>query len=153
MKSILTLVATGLALLALGIAFTVAPQAQTHNGAAFTAKDVKIPVLNDSNFYKTVKDSKTIVVVDFYADWCGPCKQIAPSIQQLANEFNGKVLVVKVNVDHAPDVSKQEGIRSIPTVAVFLPGSDKASDRMIGAQTYETYKSWIENHLRKNPGK
>lgn len=153
MKRILTLAATCLALLALGIAFITAPQAQTHNGASLTAKDVKVPVLNDSNFYQTVKDSKTIVVVDFYADWCGPCRAVAPSIQKLANEFEGKVLVVKVDIDRAPKVSRQEGIRSIPTVAVFLPGSDKATDRMIGVQSYDTYKSWVEGHLRKTPGK
>lgn len=115
---ILSVTAASLGLLALAYVATGFPIPFSFQSSAMTAEDVKIPHLDDSNFYQTVKDSKTIVVVDFYADWCGPCRRVAPSIQKLANEYNGKVLVVKVNVDYAPKVSQDQGIRSIPTVAI-----------------------------------
>ncbi|MEZ4487291.1 MAG: thioredoxin [Cyanobacteriota/Melainabacteria group bacterium] len=146
---ILSVTAASLGLLALAYVATGVPIPFSLQSSAMTAEDVKIPHLDDSNFYQTVKDSKTIVVVDFYADWCGPCRRVAPSIQKLANEYNGKVLVVKVNVDYAPKVSQDQGIRSIPTVAIFAPGESKAGDRLIGVQDYQTYKDWVEKHLNK----
>lgn len=95
-------------------------------------KDVKIQVLNDNNFEQTLKDSKTIVVVDYYATWCGPCKKIAPAIQDLANKYDGKVLVVKVDVDKSPQTASDQAIGSMPTVKVYAPGG-KLLDTKIGA--------------------
>lgn len=135
------------------LAFISQPNAQSVNEAATAATSQKIPVLNDENFEATLKDSKTIIVVDFYADWCGPCRAVDPSIKKLAKEFDGQVLVVKVDVDNAPKTSRANGIRSIPTVAIFAPGSTDELDRRIGVYSYDSYKSWVENHLKDNPGK
>ena len=76
----------------------------------------------DENFNKEVLSSDIPVVVDFYADWCGPCKMLAPVIETLATEFEGKVKVGKLNVDNAPDTAQNYGIMSIPTLLYFKNG-------------------------------
>ena len=123
-------------------------------------KDVKIQILGDHNFKETLENSKTIVVVDFYADWCGPCRGIAPAIQDLANKYDGKVLVVKVNTDLAPKTSQSEGVQSLPTVKVYAPGG-KVLDSKIGGASWDpfqrryipfdvkVYEDFIKPHLPK----
>lgn len=76
----------------------------------------------DENFNQEVLSSDLPVLVDFYADWCGPCKMLAPVIETLAEEYEGKVKVGKLNVDNAPDVSGRYGIMSIPTLLYFKNG-------------------------------
>ncbi len=86
--------------------------------------------LTDDNFSNEVLESSTPVLVDFWAPWCGPCRQIAPLIDQLAEEYSGKVKVGKVNIDDNPGVTNEYGIQSIPTLMVFRAGS--VAERFVG---------------------
>ncbi|HCR55268.1 MAG TPA: thioredoxin [Cytophagales bacterium] len=86
--------------------------------------------LNDSNFDEAIKGDKP-VLVDFWAEWCGPCKMIGPVVEELAGEYEGKAVVAKVNVDENPEVAGRFGIRSIPTLLVFKGG--QIVDKQIGA--------------------
>jgi len=76
----------------------------------------------DENFNQEVLSSDLPVLVDFYADWCGPCKMLAPTIEALAQEYEGKVKIGKLNVDEAPDTAQEYGIMSIPTLLCFKNG-------------------------------
>ena len=87
--------------------------------------------VNDDNFQELVLDSDTPVMVDFWADWCGPCKMIAPAVHELAMEYDGKLKVGKLDVDASPKVAMQYGIRSIPALIFFKDG--QPVDQVIGA--------------------
>jgi thioredoxin 1 len=84
------------------------------------------------DFDRTVLQASAPVLVDFYADWCAPCKMVAPFVDELANEFLGKLLVVKVDTDSAPEVAMKYEIRSIPTLIVFNEGTEV--DRSLGLE-------------------
>jgi len=86
--------------------------------------------LTEENFKDEVLKSKLPVLVDFYADWCGPCKMLAPTIEQIATEFDGKWKVCKLNVDEVPGVAGEYGIQSIPTILFFKDG--QVVDQMMG---------------------
>lgn len=101
--------------------------------------------LTDSTFKSEVLDSKTPVVVDFWAPWCQPCKIIGPIIEDLAKEYAGKVKVGKMNVDDNLDVPGQFGVMSIPTILIFKNGHPIKT--MIGAQGKENYKRAIDEAL------
>src|SRR5579859_2166371 len=92
--------------------------------------DRPIP-LSDETFQRTIEASEIPVLVDFYADWCAPCKAMAPGVDAVASKYQGQVLVAKLNTDLAPQTSQQFDIRSIPTVIVFEHGREVA--RQIGA--------------------
>ena len=87
--------------------------------------------VSSTEFEEKVLKSDVPVLVDFWAEWCGPCKMIAPSIEQLATEYEGKARVFKVDVDHNGDIASQYGIMSIPALLVFKGG--KVVDQMVGA--------------------
>jgi len=91
-----------------------------------------IQEITDVNFESEVLQSSQPVLVDFWAPWCGPCRQIAPLIEQLAGENNGSAKVVKLNVDDAPNSAQSYGVSSIPTLMVFKDG--EVVDRFVGVQ-------------------
>jgi thioredoxin 1 len=86
--------------------------------------------LNDSNFDEAIKSDKP-VLVDFWAEWCGPCKMIGPVVEELAGDYEGKAIIAKLNVDENPQVTARFGVRSIPTLLVFKNG--QVVDKQVGA--------------------
>ena len=99
--------------------------------------------INDSNFKEIVLDSDKPVLVDFWATWCGPCRKIGPTIQELADEYEGQVIVGKVNIEEeADDLVSEFGIRNIPTI-LFIKGGEVV-DKVVGAAP----KSTIEEKLK-----
>ncbi|HVF69792.1 MAG TPA: thioredoxin [Xanthomonadales bacterium] len=96
----------------------------------------------DANFKSDVLDSSTPVVVDFWAPWCGPCRIVSPTIEELAKDYEGRVLVGKMNVDDNPETAGQYGVMSIPTIMIFKGGQPAKS--IIGAQGKESYKRAID---------
>jgi len=101
--------------------------------------------LNSRNFNTEVLESKTPVLVDFYADWCGPCHLISPMIEDLAVKYEGKIKVCKVNVDFSNDVAGKYSIQSIPTVLLFKDG--KQVDGFMGALPQDRLESFIKKHI------
>ena len=91
--------------------------------------------VTDSNFKEVVLDSKLPVMVDFWATWCGPCRMVAPIVEQLAKEYEGKAVVAKCNVEEAEQAPVNYGIRNIPTLLFFKDGELK--DKMVGSNTKE----------------
>ncbi len=101
----------------------------------------------EKNPEKWVYLGKQPAIVDFYADWCGPCRQIAPILEELAGAYKGKIVVYKINVDHEKDLAAAFGISSIPTL-LFIP-MDGTPKVVMGAQPKETLKATIDNFLLK----
>ena len=100
---------------------------------------------NDQDFKSDVLESDKFVLVDFWAEWCGPCKAIAPSLEEISEEMKDKLKVVKVNVDENPTVSQSYGIRSIPALMIFKNG-EKVSEKM-GALPKSALQIWINENL------
>ena len=107
----------------------------------------KVIHLGNGAFDTEVLRSDVPVLVDFYADWCGPCHAIAPTIEGLSNEFEGKVKFVKVDVDSNQDVASRYEIMSIPTIMLFENG--KVEDSIVGAYPATVYKQHIERALNR----
>ncbi|GAX79373.1 hypothetical protein CEUSTIGMA_g6815.t1 [Chlamydomonas eustigma] len=101
--------------------------------------------VNDSSFGPEVLQNAQPVLVDFWAPWCGPCRMIAPLIDELSNEYSGKLKCVKINTDESPNVATDYGIRSIPTVMIFKGG--KKMDTIIGAVPKATLAQTIEKYI------
>ena len=101
--------------------------------------------LDDLSFDERVSKSSKPVVVDFWAEWCIPCKSIAPVLEELATEYGGKVIVAKVNVDDYPRIAAGLGVRSIPTMVVFSGGEER--ERLIGAHSKIEIKKKIDSVL------
>ncbi|NQY67216.1 MAG: thioredoxin [Flavobacteriales bacterium] len=85
----------------------------------------------DQNFEEVVLKSDKPVLVDFWAEWCGPCRMVGPVVEEISNDYDGKVLVGKVNVDHNPEISAKYGIRNIPTILFIKNG--EVVDKQVGA--------------------
>lgn len=98
----------------------------------------------DANFKSDVLDSNKLSVVDFWAEWCGPCRAIGPVIEELAKEYDGKVNIGKLNVDHNPEVSMNYGITSIPAILFIKNG--QVVDKLVGAQPKANFVRKIESH-------
>lgn len=100
---------------------------------------------NDSNFQAEVLDSNQLSMIDFWAEWCGPCRAIGPVVEELSREFEGKVNIGKVNVDHNPQLSMNYGITSIPAILFIKNG--QVVDKLVGAQPKHNFVKKIESHL------
>ncbi len=101
--------------------------------------------LTDANFQEKVLNSDKLSVIDFWAEWCGPCRAIGPIIEELSKEYSEKINVGKVNVDHNPQLSVNYGITSIPAILFLKDG--KVIDKLIGAQPKGNFVKKIEQHL------
>jgi thioredoxin 1 len=101
--------------------------------------------VTDSSFKQEVLQSDVPVLVDFWAPWCGPCRMVAPVVEEIANQFEGKIKVVKVNTDENPEVASKYGIRSIPTLMIFK-GGEKV-DMVVGAVPKTTLVNTLEKYL------
>nr|YP_009297764.1 thioredoxin [Kumanoa americana]AOM67498.1 thioredoxin [Kumanoa americana] len=101
----------------------------------------------DSTFQEEVLNQKQLVLVDFWAPWCGPCRMVAPVVDEIAHEYKGIVKVVKVNTDENPSTATEYGIRSIPTLMIFKNG--QRVDTVIGAIPKSTLSSTLNKYLEK----
>ncbi|NJN21402.1 MAG: thioredoxin [Leptolyngbya sp. RL_3_1] len=101
--------------------------------------------VTDSTFKIEVLESKVPVLVDFWAPWCGPCRMVAPVVEEISDQYDGQVKVVKVNTDENPNVASQYGIRSIPTLMIFKDG--QRVDMVVGAVPKTTLANTLEKYL------
>ena len=99
--------------------------------------------ISDTSFAADVLKSSGPVVVDFWAEWCGPCRQIAPALEEIATELNGRVTIAKLNVDENPVAPSRYGVRGIPTLIIFKGGEVAATK--VGALPKNKLKEWIES--------
>lgn len=101
--------------------------------------------ITDTNFQTDVKEKGGVAVMDFWAEWCGPCRLIGPIIDKLSTEYDGKALIGKVNVDHNPEVAMKYGVRSIPTIVILKDGEEV--QRHVGVTTQANLSKLIDEHL------
>jgi len=101
--------------------------------------------LTDANFQETALERDGVTVIDFWAEWCGPCRAVSPIVEELSKEYDGRVLVGKVDVDHNPEVSMKYGIRSIPTILILKNGN--VVERHVGYATKQVLADKIQAHI------
>ena len=102
-------------------------------------------IITDSNFDNEIKNSKIPILIDFWAEWCGPCKQIAPTLEEISNEMSDQVVIAKHNIDNEPNTPTKYGIRGIPTMLLFKDGELKATK--VGATTKSNIVAWIKENI------
>lgn len=105
-----------------------------------------VQIVNQQNFENEVLKANVPVLVDFWAAWCGPCRMVSPVIDQIAEEYEGKIKIAKVNVDENPELAGKYDIMSIPSVFLFHNG--KKVDGVIGARPKQTFEAMIKKHLQ-----
>ena len=105
----------------------------------------KIVTVGTDNFQDQVLGSETPVLVDFWAEWCGPCRMVAPTLDQLADEKDGSLRIAKLNVDHNQELAVQFQVSSIPTFILFKDG--KVADRMLGAMPKNAFEQFLDRNL------
>jgi len=101
--------------------------------------------VSDKSFDTDVLKSKEPVLVDFWAEWCGPCRQVAPVLEEVAGELAGKIKIVKLNVDENPNIASKYGVQSIPTLMIFKNG--EMASRQIGAAPKAKIVQWINGAI------
>jgi thioredoxin 1 len=101
--------------------------------------------VTDDNFDTEVLKSSKPIVVDFWAEWCGPCKQIGPVLEEISNEMSDEVIIAKHNIDNEPNTPTKFGVRGIPTMLLFKEGELKATQ--VGATTKSNIVSWIKENI------
>ena len=104
----------------------------------------KVAILTDGTFEQTI-NGDTPVLVDFWAEWCGPCRRLAPMVDELANDYNGRVVVAKMNVDENPSVPMRFSIRGIPTLLLFKGG--QIVEQVVGLADKASLKKLIDKHV------
>jgi thioredoxin 1 len=108
-------------------------------------EDSKVVHVSDSEFDGEVIKAEGAVLVDFWAEWCGPCKMIAPILDAIANEYDGKLKVVKINIDENPQTPQRYGVRGIPTLLIFKGGEVEATK--VGALSKQQLAQFIDSNL------
>ncbi len=103
--------------------------------------------LTDANFKENVLDKEGVALVDFWAEWCGPCRMVGPIVEEIANEYEGRALVGKVDVDSNPEISHKYGIRSIPTLLFIKNG--EVVDKQVGASVKSVLVNKLEAQLKE----
>ena len=101
--------------------------------------------ITDENFEKDVVNASIPTVVDFWAEWCGPCKQIGPVLEEISDEMKDQVVIAKHNIDEEPNTPTKYGVRGIPTMLLFKDGQLKATK--VGATTKSNIVSWIKENI------
>jgi thioredoxin 1 len=101
--------------------------------------------VTDSSFQQEVLSASSPVLVDFWAEWCGPCKMIAPALEELSDELGGRVEIVKLNIDENPEAPSKYGVRGIPTMILFKNGAVAATK--VGAEPKSRIQGWLEAQL------
>lgn len=102
-------------------------------------------IINSNEFKNEVLNSSDIVLVDFFAEWCGPCKMIAPALEELSSELQGKAKILKLDIDKSGDIAEQFKVMAVPTLIIFKKG--KAVDKIVGFQPKNVLKDKLENYI------
>ncbi len=99
----------------------------------------------DDNFEKDISDQNVTILVDFWAEWCGPCKQIGPILEELATQYENKIKILKINIDDNPHTPQKYGVRGIPTLMIFKDGN--LIDSKVGSLPKSALESWLTQNL------
>lgn len=105
----------------------------------------KVVEISDSDFEEKVLGSNLPVMLDMWAPWCGPCRMVAPIVEELSEEYGDKVSFFKLNIDENPETAARFGVTSIPTMLFFKDGEELAEKRMVGAESKDDYKEVLED--------